>query len=165
MQLSSDALVRESTPLRCGGARIRGARNRCRAAALSVRSSRAPSLDRARGDSVEAETLAAPFAIAGARLEVRPGGEASLDLRFLPQSPGEYTADLFLNTNDPDARRVHVTLVGSAFGADLEEGEDDPRTLLSEGCGCSSGSVPCGGGASVWWLGAIALASMRWGRR
>ena len=74
---------------------------------------------------------------------------------FGPDSPGEFTANLMLATNDPS----HPTYSVALTGVGIEEAEEVVTTIPAEvGCGCvSGGRAPMG----LWLLGLVSLAVVR----
>ncbi len=60
-----------------------------------------------------------PFAVAPSRLDLAPGAEASIELRFTPVQRGSEGDTLKLRSNDPDAGAVAIPLRGTAVEAEL----------------------------------------------
>ena len=60
-----------------------------------------------------------PFAVSPARLDLAPGAEVSLELRFTPQQRGIERDTLKIRSNDADAGLIALPLQGSAVEAEL----------------------------------------------
>lgn len=72
-------------------------------------------------------------------VDIDPGATFDASVRFIPQAPGPFEADLLITSNDPNApvQKVHVKGVGIGVLAGGEEPPPPSTDIdLPSGCGC-----------------------------
>lgn len=107
------------------------------------------------------------FSVWPETLAALPEATDGLQITFAPTAPGEASAELVIESNDPFAPEIRVALSGIGVAEPVVEPEPDPDPVpepepqLDEGgkaCGCDGA-----GGAGATWglLGAAALVGRR----
>lgn len=78
---------------------------------------------------------------------------------FAPTEPGEYTALLVIESNDPVRPRLEIPIRATAYMPDTSWNGDDDVSAPVKGCGCSA--APGMATAAPWLFGLVGLLGIR----
>jgi hypothetical protein len=112
-----------------------------------------------------------PFEAFTTDFEVDPFVTSDGSVRFAPTKNGEFTATIFVGSNDPSDPVQEVLVHGTAFGGDIDEPTADaPSVGEDSGCACRVGPGQAddgsrGLGAAIALLGAAGAVRLRRRRR
>jgi MYXO-CTERM domain-containing protein len=95
-------------------------------------------------------------------LDIDPGLTSDTAVRFMPKKNGEFTATLFIASNDPNDPVQEIVLKGIGFGGPSETGPSDD---ISQESSCACRTAPNAAPAPAFALAALAGATIVLRRR